>query len=38
MEAGTHRHQLSLDVPSGVYFYTLKTEKTRITRKMMLVK
>jgi hypothetical protein len=38
MQAGKHRRRLSLDVPSGVYFYTLKTEKTRITRKMMLVK
>jgi hypothetical protein len=38
MEAGTHRHRLSLDAPSGVYLYTLKTEKTRITSKMMVVK
>ena len=39
MEYGTHRHRLSMkDVSSGVYFYTLKTEKTQITRKMTLVK
>jgi hypothetical protein len=39
MEAGTHRHRLSMkDVTSGIYFYTLRTEKTQITRKMTLVK
>ena len=39
MDAGTHRHRLSMkDVSSGIYFYTLKTEKIQITRKMTLVK
>jgi hypothetical protein len=38
MTAGTHRHRLSMDVPSGIYLYRLKTEKAEITRKMALVK
>jgi hypothetical protein len=38
LEAGTHKHRLSLDVPSGVYLYRLKTGSTEITRKMALVK
>ena len=38
LTAGTHRHRLSMDVPSGIYLYTLKTGTTRITRKMMVMK
>jgi hypothetical protein len=38
MAAGMHRHRLSMDVPSGIYLYRLETEKTVITRKMVLVK
>jgi hypothetical protein len=38
LEAGTHKHRLAMDAPSGVYLYRLKTENTQITRKMALVK
>jgi hypothetical protein len=36
--AGTCKYNLNMEVPSGVYFYTLTAENTRITRKMMLIK
>jgi hypothetical protein len=38
MEAGTHKHRLSMDVPSGIYLYRLRAGNTAITRKMALVK
>jgi hypothetical protein len=38
LEAGTHKHRLSLDAPSGVYLYRLRAGNTEITRKMALVK
>jgi hypothetical protein len=36
--AGHYRHQVDMNLPSGVYFYTLKTNDSQITRKMMLLK
>jgi hypothetical protein len=38
LEAGTHKHRLSMDVPSGIYLYRLRAGNTAITRKMALVK
>jgi hypothetical protein len=36
--AGTHRVPITLEAPSGIYLYRLETEKTVITRKMVVVK
>jgi hypothetical protein len=38
MEAGTYKHRLDMNVPSGVYLCRLRAGKTVITRKMTLLK
>jgi hypothetical protein len=38
MEAGSYKHRLDMNVPSGVYLYRLRAGKTVITRKMTLLK
>ena len=38
MDAGLHKHRLSMNVPSGIYHYRLSTGNTEITKAMTIIK